>query len=436
VRRSDHIVQVPTGAGATVLYNNLWPRPVKGSQEFVAATSLIEGIKKEQLPASAGQLVSVLYESHLLFDQDQDEVACLAAQQQAWLDRARHGRLLRTLVLDVVPGCNLACTYCNVMKAQDEGYLPRGGAMSLDMAQSAIDQFLGILADAKADRARIVLFGGEPLLRADRVVQILEYAKERAAQLTFPVHRSVNTNGSFITAKLAQTLHELGCAVALSLDGPVEVHDLHRVDKKSRGSFASAWRALEHSIAAQCEVVVLTTLDPAIFPVLERFLQDLHSAGVKRVVLKLPTYMAADAEIYRSGHVRTWAGQMVAAVRTASDLGLTVFGIPEAKFAACEGIGQMLCVEPTGEVFSCPGGIRAPLGKADALADIPATEAYLNVASRTVATLDECQRCPAAGYCAGGCAADAERAIGTIHGHNPLICEFIRALVFEQLRVG
>jgi len=248
------------------------------------------------------------------------------------------------------------------------------------------------------------------------------------------LYLSVNTNGLLVNPEIARTLRQADCTFALSLDGPPEVHDRERTDRGGRPTADRVWRSLRLLLDEGCRVVVLTTLRPRSFQGLTSFASALHGIGVRNWVLKLPTFEPPDSALYLSEEVPAWAAKLTEVIRACNRQGMDVSGLPDAKFTGCEGIGHMLCVEPNGEVFPCPGGIRQKLGTYDRLEEIPGSPAYLHVAGRTLQKLRECRQCLAAGYCAGGCAADAERACGTIYGRNPLICEFQRQLTMAALR--
>ena len=74
------------------------------------------------------------------------------------------------LVLMLTHACNLPCTYCYNGHASS-------GNMSLDLARRSIDR-----AVASLDRGgtlELAFFGGEPLLRPDRLNALIDYARTR-----------------------------------------------------------------------------------------------------------------------------------------------------------------------------------------------------------------------------------------------------------------
>jgi radical SAM protein with 4Fe4S-binding SPASM domain len=172
---------------------------------------------------------------------------------------------------------------------------------------------------------------------------------------------------------------------------------------------------------------------PESFEYLEEFRALLEKLRVSAWVLKLPTFEPPGSAIYSSPDIGRWATQMIRVIRKAQESGIDASGLPSAKFAGCEGVGMMLCVEPDGDVYPCPGGIRLRLGRFHQLPSIPSGPAYLHVAGRTLARLKSCRACEAGGFCAAACAADAERRSGSLYSRNPQICRFQRALVRSAL---
>jgi len=130
--------------------------------------------------------------------------------------------------------CNLRCSYCEVWREP-------AAEMDTPTVCRLIDQM------AAAGTERLGLGGGEPMLRKD-IGAIVAHAKARGLTV------SLVSNGLQV-AERAPELAGLDF-LAISLDGPEEVHDQAR----GRGSFAKAVEAIGAARAAGIEVWTTTVL--------------------------------------------------------------------------------------------------------------------------------------------------------------------------------
>jgi uncharacterized protein len=89
----------------------------------------------------------------------------------------------------------------------------------------------------------VSFFGGEPLLHPDFLEATLAEVEARVTAMAEPRPRlryAMNTNGTIADARaLALMAPPRRFTAFVSLDGPAEVHDAHRVDERGQGSFAT-----------------------------------------------------------------------------------------------------------------------------------------------------------------------------------------------------
>jgi MoaA/NifB/PqqE/SkfB family radical SAM enzyme len=158
---------------------------------------------------------------------------------------------LQTVFLHVTKACNLHCSYC---------YFSAHRPLPDEMTAG---EFRRLWPQLVALRPRkIVLTGGEPLLRPD----ILELLGDlRAADPEHRVLRCLNSNGHRVTSELAGQLVGLADEVRVSVDALRERNDAHR----GVGNFAAALRALDCYYAVGFEPVALITVTPQTLPDLE-----------------------------------------------------------------------------------------------------------------------------------------------------------------------
>ncbi len=130
---------------------------------------------------------------------------------------------VRMITLQVTQQCNLKCEYC----VYSGGYLNRGhtnARMSFETAKKGIDFLIHNSMDL--DRVNVGFYGGEPLLDFELVKKCILYALEISEGKT--VTFSMTTNGTLFTREILEFLSLHDVNIAISLDGPREIHDKNR----------------------------------------------------------------------------------------------------------------------------------------------------------------------------------------------------------------
>lgn len=137
-----------------------------------------------------------------------------------------------SVLLNVTHHCNLACAYC-IMSMPDVRHAYQDEKQSLNAAtgRACID----LLADiGDRDVVSLTFFGGEPLLKYDLIVHLVDYA-----EATYP-HRfswQLITNGCLMRPDMYDFFRKHHFSFLWSLDGEPEVHDrLRRFKKAGEGS--------------------------------------------------------------------------------------------------------------------------------------------------------------------------------------------------------
>uniref|UniRef100_UPI0025FAC161 radical SAM protein n=1 Tax=Phenylobacterium sp. TaxID=1871053 RepID=UPI0025FAC161 len=143
---------------------------------------------------------------------------------------------LQALVLNITNQCNLACTYCYEFGA-DKIATPEGKPkyMTLETASASVDFLLAQSPGRNA--VHITFFGGETLMNFKLLRQVVEYAREQAAMQGRGIGFSLTTNATLLTDEIIEFLAENEIGVTVSMDGPPDLQDLRRVDKRGRGTY-------------------------------------------------------------------------------------------------------------------------------------------------------------------------------------------------------
>jgi uncharacterized protein len=166
-------------------------------------------------------------------------------------------RDFQVFVKPVGAACNLACDYCY--------YLSKGGLyaqadvarMPLDVLESYIRQQIEA---CPAEVIRFAWHGGEPTILGlayfRRIVALQHKYQPRGQRIV----NGIQTNGTLLDEEWCRFLAQEGFTVGLSLDGPEDIHDLHRRGKGGRPTYRQVMRGFDllqiHGVATDILCVV------------------------------------------------------------------------------------------------------------------------------------------------------------------------------------
>jgi uncharacterized protein len=165
---------------------------------------------------------------------------------------------IRSLIVKLAERCNIKCKYCYLYEHEDTSYLRRPHFMSDEIFDAMLRRAADHCTSRPGASISLTFHGGEPtLVGTDRFERLVERTRtvlgDRLGRM------SIQTNGTLVDRRWARTLAQLGLDVGVSLDGPPDIHDRSRVDRKGRGT----WRRVVQGIdCLRCEGV-----EPAILAV-------------------------------------------------------------------------------------------------------------------------------------------------------------------------
>jgi len=168
-------------------------------------------------------------------------------------------RAFHLLAKPTGPICNLDCEYCFFLSKET---LYPGDRFR--MTDHVAETYIGQLLESQPDGEVIVAWqGGEPTLMG---IDFFRHTVALAERLRRPGQRllhTIQTNGTLLTDEWAEFLAEHRFLVGLSIDGPPELHDRYRVDKKGRPSSERVLSGLTHLQDSGVDVNVLCTVNAA-----------------------------------------------------------------------------------------------------------------------------------------------------------------------------
>ena len=144
----------------------------------------------------------------------------------------KNNNLIKAMCLHVAHDCNLKCYYCFASQGDFKG---GKCLMSLDVGKKAID-FL--IENSKGRyNLEIDFFGGEPLMNLTVIKELVAYARSKEKQYRKKFNFTTTTNGTLLSDKNIQWLHENMDNVVLSIDGRKAIHDKMRPMNNNKGSY-------------------------------------------------------------------------------------------------------------------------------------------------------------------------------------------------------
>lgn len=180
---------------------------------------------------------------------------------------------MRLLRLAVTTACGQGCRYCFIRR--------RGEVLSYPSAAWAID----LLLRSPGENKILMLYGGEPLLAYDLLRKIVSLARAKARKFKKKLVVSVGTNGLLLDRSRLAFFRKNRVRLALSMDGPREVHDASRPGADGEGTYDKVLSKLPLVFGelGKRDVCCLCAVTPASAPKLSGNLEHLFGLGFENV---------------------------------------------------------------------------------------------------------------------------------------------------------
>lgn len=157
----------------------------------------------------------------------------------------------------VGPICNLNCTYCFYLEKEKLFGETEQFRMSDEVLESYIQQYIH---QQSVPEVSFAWQGGEPtLLGVDFFRKVVDLQQKHANGKK--ITNAIQTNGTLLNDEWCGFLKEHDFLVGLSIDGPPDLHDAYRVDKRDRPSSEKVLRGLRFLQKHQVEFNTLTVVN-------------------------------------------------------------------------------------------------------------------------------------------------------------------------------
>ena len=359
--------------------------------------------------------------------------------------------------------CNLRCRYCFYHDIADVRSVKSYGRMSLSTAERLIRS--AFEAVSPGGSIQFAFQGGEPTLAGLPFFRSFLELEARYAVPGVQVFHSIQTNGTLLDEDWAGFLRRHNFLVGLSIDGPKDIHDLHRVDGEGNGTWNRVTQALrllqKHHVEVNLLCVVTGTCAKRPQKVY-RALQKLGVPYLQFIACLDPlegerggaSYSLTPALYGRflcglfDAWYLDWKAGHYTSVRLFDDYIHLLLGRPPGTCATAGQCGSYLVAEGDGSLYPCDFYVLDgwKLGEAGSCT---LEEASRSPLARRI--LDEgrqrppaCRTCSWFSLCRGGCKRDWRTVNGAAENYYcesfraffshayPRLCEIARA----ELRAG
>lgn len=178
-----------------------------------------------------------------------EEYSCIMAEAQKI-------RQFSLLIKPVSADCNLACSYCF--------YLPKAGlypgTLRHRMSKKTLERVISSYLSTGQPIYSFAWQGGEPTLMGVEFYRQVVELQSRHGSPGATVANALQTNATLITEEMARFFSAYRFLVGVSLDGPQELHDRYRRNRKGNGSYRRVLRGIELLMKHRVEVNVLVAV--------------------------------------------------------------------------------------------------------------------------------------------------------------------------------
>jgi uncharacterized protein len=189
------------------------------------------------------------------------------------------------LLVKVASRCNIDCSYCYWFR--DAAVYDKPKLMSPDVLRQLLQRIEQHIAQNALIDFPIILHGGEPLLwGTENFHRIAEGCEAIAERTGCEIPIAVTTNGLLIDDEWLNCFEAHGISVAISLDGPAHIHDVHRRTFQGQGTHAAVERAARLLVSRDIGVSALAVCNPAYQP--RQYAEFFAECGIANYDIMIP----------------------------------------------------------------------------------------------------------------------------------------------------
>lgn len=334
------------------------------------------------------------------------------------------------------PRCNLDCSYCYYL--EKERFYPdtKKFQMEEELLETYIRDYIASQALAGVQEIWFSWQGGEPTMLGREYFERVVALQRRHCPVGHTIRNALQTNGTLLDANWAQFLKQEQFLVGISIDGPPDLHDRYRRDRRNLPSSDRVLAGFDLLRHHGVEVNVLTVVNRhnarhplqvykylrglgaefmQFIPVVERISADgtlagAHKAGDPDLAVTPWSVRPKDYGKFLCSIFDEWVNHDVDRIYVQMfDLQLGIWmGLPASLCIFAETCGKGLALEHNGDLYACDHYVY-PEYKLGNISDTPIGTLAIAPAQRQFG-LDKqerlpqaCRHCEWKFACHGGC---------------------------------
>ncbi|GLR86345.1 radical SAM protein [Bradyrhizobium iriomotense] len=189
------------------------------------------------------------------------------------------------LLVKVATRCNIDCSYCYWFR--DAAVYDKPKLMGAEVLDRLLQRIEEHVAKHSLVDFPIILHGGEPLLwgveNFHRMAEACEGISSRTG-CELPI--AVTTNGVLIDDDWLNCFEAHDISVAISLDGPAHIHDVHRRTFQGTGTHAAVERAARMLASRDIGTIALAVCNPGYPPT--DYVEFFAACGIANYDIMIP----------------------------------------------------------------------------------------------------------------------------------------------------
>jgi uncharacterized protein len=334
------------------------------------------------------------------------------------------------LVLMVNHACNLRCTYCYTGRKFHR-------AMPGELAHRAIQRALASIRPNGT--LELGFFGGEPLIEAELICNLTEFASAEAASRHIDVACSVTTNGTLAAGAAWELLTRDDIDLTISFDGLPKVHDRHRVSSDGSPTSRLVLATIERLVERDRAFRVIVVVRPDNLEEIAESIVFLNERGVRYVDLSLDLWTRWSVDdITCLGKAIKLCGKLWRA--GLPDRGISWFDEKAAELCDAQKQATARCGFGRGEIAVAPSGRMYPCERLIGedrdedpmqLGHVVDCGDFLAIHANSARDNDECNACAMQGVCNTNCRCSNYVRTKDIRSPDALLCAWNQACLME-----
>lgn len=171
-------------------------------------------------------------------------------------------------LIKIASRCNLNCDYCYMYQHEDQSWKNQPKFVTIETITKIAERILEYLQTHKKKDFDIIFHGGEPLLfGVDNIINMVHIFKN-ILTLDTNITYAIQTNGVLLNPENISKLFAEGVSISVSLDGPKEYNDLHRLDFNGESSFEKVLQGIKFLKDTNSNLFsgVISVIDPRTNP--------------------------------------------------------------------------------------------------------------------------------------------------------------------------